>query len=253
MMTAGLPGRGPKYLRIADVLRDEIRAGELGDDRRLPAETALVERFGVSLPTLRQAIGVLRSEGLVESRHGIGTFVKDTRRRQRHSRIRYGRAHEDEQPEASDLERQIVSAGREPAPSYVAEAMSAEPGADVVVRRVHLYDRDSGQLEEIGASYLPVEIAGGTYLEEPDPAPKALFLCVEELGGQRYAIARDRWVSRFPSPEEADLFGLTGGMHVLQVTHTACAADGSVLEVSESIWPADRMTFVDEYDIETGA
>ncbi|MGH3360495.1 MAG: GntR family transcriptional regulator, partial [Nocardioidaceae bacterium] len=200
-MTAAMAGRGPKYLRIADVLRREIEVGEFEAGTKLPAETALVERFGVSLPTLRQAIGVLRSEGVIESRHGVGTFVKDMRRRQRRSRSRYGRAREDEQLLGTDLEHQIVFAGRESAPAYVAEVMGVEAGAEVVVRRRHLYERDSGQLEEIGASYLPVEVAGGTYLEEPDVTPKALFLCVEELGGRRYAIARDRWVSRFPGPE----------------------------------------------------
>ena len=59
---------------------------EPGD--RLPSETALLERFRdqfgtLSLPTLRQAIGLLRSEGLVEAQQGIGTFIKTDRRLQR--------------------------------------------------------------------------------------------------------------------------------------------------------------------------
>jgi hypothetical protein len=36
---------------------------------------------------------------------------------------------------------------------------------------------------------------------------------------------------------------------VLHVIHVAYADDGTVLEVSESVWPADRVMFVDEYDI----
>jgi DNA-binding GntR family transcriptional regulator len=51
-----------------------------------------VERFRVSLPTVRQALSVLRAEGLIESRHGVGTFVKEQRRLQRRSRGRYGSA-----------------------------------------------------------------------------------------------------------------------------------------------------------------
>lgn len=251
-MTSAMAGRGPKYLRIADVIRREIEAGQYEPGAKLPAETALVDRFGVSLPTLRQAIGVLRSEGFIESRHGIGTFVKDTRRRQRRPRSSYGPSRQDEWPPAVELEQDVVSVRREPAPSYVAEAMGVAPDTEVVVRRAHSYDRNTGQLEEIGASYLPVAIAGRTYLEESQPLERELFRCVEELSGRRYAVARDRWVSRFPSPEESDLLNLAGGMHVLHVTHAACDADGEVLEVSESIWPADRMTFVDEYEIDTG-
>ncbi len=79
--------------------------------------------------------------------------------------------------------------------------------------------------------------------------PKALFLCVEDLSGQQYTHARDAWVSRLPTAAEADLFNLAPGAPVLHVTHTARAAEGNVLEISESIWPADRVMFIDEYDI----
>ncbi|MEV0803060.1 GntR family transcriptional regulator [Kribbella sp. NPDC050281] len=242
-------GRGPKYHRIADTLRAEIQSGELEPGKQLPAETALTSRFGVALPTLRQAIGILRAEGLIESRHGIGTFVKEARRRQRRSRNRYGRARDDQQLLSADFEHRIVFAGREPAPPYVTEAMEIESGTEVVVRRRHLHDKTTGQLEEIGASYLPVDIAGGTFLEQPTVVPKALFLCMEDLSGQQYTHARDAWVSRLPTAGEADIFNLAPGAPVLHVTHTARAAEGNVLEISESIWPADRVMFIDEYEI----
>jgi GntR family transcriptional regulator len=231
---------GPKYLRIADTLRAEIQAGQPEPGERLPAETALLERFGVSLPTLRQAIAVLRTEGLVEARHGVGTFVKVSRRRQRRSRSRYGRARDDQRLLTADLEHRIVFAGREVVPPHIAE---------VVVRRRHLHDPASGELEEIGASYLSADVAGGTYLEKPTVVPKALFLCVEELAGRAYSQGRDTWVSRGPTLDESDAFRLPTGAAVVHVVHTATAADGTVLEVSESIWPADRIVLIDEYDI----
>lgn len=246
-------GRGPKYHRIADTLRAEIQSGDLQPGERLPAETALTTRFDVALPTLRQAIGILRAEGLIESRHGIGTFVKDVRRRQRRSRNRYGRARDDKQLLTADLEHRIVFAGRDAVPSHIAEAMNVANGTEVVARRRHLFDKTTGRLEEVGASYVPTDIAAGTYLEEPTVVPKALFLCVEDLSGKRYQHARDAWVSRLPTADEADLFSLAPGSPVLHVIHTASADDGTVLEVSESVWPADRMMFIDEYDIPAAA
>lgn len=242
-------GRGPKYHRIADTLRAEIQAGDLRPGQQIPAETALTARFGVALPTLRQALGILRAEGLLESRHGIGTFVKEDRRRQRRSRNRYGRARGDQKLLTADFEHRIVSAGPEPAPPYVAEAMDIEPGTEVVVRRRNLHDKITGQLEEIGASYIPASFAAGTFLEEPTVVPKALFLCVEDLSGKQYARARDAWVSRLPTAQEAELFDLAPGAPVLHVIHTARADDDEVLEVSESVWPADRIMFIDEYDV----
>jgi GntR family transcriptional regulator len=252
-MTVGTPGRGPKYHRIADALRAEIQSGAMKPGEQLPAETELTQRFGVSLPTLRQAMSVLRGEGVIESRHGIGTFVKASRRLQRRSRSRYGRARDDQELLTADLHHRIVSAGREPVPGHIAEAMNVESGTEVVVRRRHFHDRDSGRLEEIGASYIPVQIAGGSYLEESQVVPKALFLCIEELSGRRYARARDAWVSRLPSAYESEALDLPSGAPVLHVIHVASGEDGTVLEVSESVWPADRFMLIDEYEIPTDA
>src|SRR5215217_1972279 len=106
----------------------------------MPAETALLERFRVSLPTIRQALGVLRAEGLVESRQGIGTFVKESRRLQRRSRHRYGRARSDKQLLTSHLRHEIVFAGTAPVPAYIAECMQIEPESPVVIRRRLLRD-----------------------------------------------------------------------------------------------------------------
>lgn len=249
-MTSEVGGWAPKYHRVADALRREIRDGELFPGQRLPAETALVERFRVSLPTIRQALSLLRAEGLIESVHGVGTFVKEQRRLQRRSRGRYGSAREHGKLLTHHLRHEIVFAGRAEVPGHVAETMGVSPGTEVVVRRRHLFDKDTGRPEEIGASYLPLDIADGTYLTEPTVVPKALFLCVEDLTGRRYTSARDQWVARMPTANEAAVLELPTGAAVLHVIHTARDENGDVLEVSESIWPADRVMVLDDYDIE---
>ncbi|GAB1646233.1 hypothetical protein KRMM14A1259_66560 [Krasilnikovia sp. MM14-A1259] len=43
---------------------------------------------------------------------------------------------------------------------------------------------------------------------------------------------------------------LPTGAPVMQVIHVARAEDGSILEVSESVWPADGIMVIDDYDIE---
>ena len=55
------------------ILEGSFRAGE-----RLPAERALAEEFGVSRPSLREAIQKLVARGLLISRHGGGTFVSES-------------------------------------------------------------------------------------------------------------------------------------------------------------------------------
>jgi GntR family transcriptional regulator len=79
--------------------------------------------------------------------------------------------------------------------------------------------------------------------------PKALFRCVEDLTGRRYVHALDHWIARPAAVEEAEAFGLSLGAYVVHIVHTATDENGYVLEVSESIWPADRLAFIDEYEI----
>ena len=71
---------GKLYRRIADSLAEAIEAGEykLGD--RLPTERELAEQFGVSRPTLREAMIALEMLGLIEARHGLGIYVTGNKR-----------------------------------------------------------------------------------------------------------------------------------------------------------------------------
>ncbi|MFC8501733.1 GntR family transcriptional regulator [Pedococcus sp. NPDC057267] len=240
--------RSPKYHRIADDLRSQIRQGQLAPGDRLPSETATAAKHGTTVPTVRQAMAVLRAEGLVESRQGIGTFVRKTEKLQRRSRNRYGAARGRDGLLNNRFRHKIVFAGLQKVPDYVAEALGVNRGRAAVVRRRHLFD-DAGNLQEIGASYLPRSYAEGTYLAKPAVVPKALFRCVEDITGRRYTHAQDQWDARPATAEEADAFGLTLGAYVMHVLHTARDQDGGVLEVSESIWPADRLALVDEYEI----
>jgi len=54
----------PRYMRIADALRARIRQSRRGGAERLPSEHALCRQFHVSRMTVRQALDVLRHEGL---------------------------------------------------------------------------------------------------------------------------------------------------------------------------------------------
>jgi DNA-binding LacI/PurR family transcriptional regulator len=64
--------------QIAAILRAEVQT-EFGAGDRFPSQTELANRFGTSQNTVREAIGVLVQEGLLERRKGSGTFVSDPR------------------------------------------------------------------------------------------------------------------------------------------------------------------------------
>src|SRR4051794_21672261 len=66
---------GAAYRQLAGVLRERIRTGDLAAGQRMPSEKDLHDEFGLARETVRRALAILRNEGLVEVRHGHGTFV----------------------------------------------------------------------------------------------------------------------------------------------------------------------------------
>lgn len=62
--------------QIADHLRAAIQAGDFAEDTRLPPERVLAATFGVSRPSIREALQTLVAAGLVERRQGSGTRIR---------------------------------------------------------------------------------------------------------------------------------------------------------------------------------
>ena len=73
----GVP-REDLVTRVANALREEIQAGKLARGVRLCGELEFAKQLGVSRPTLREATRILAREGLLDIRHGAGTFVADS-------------------------------------------------------------------------------------------------------------------------------------------------------------------------------
>jgi GntR family transcriptional regulator len=66
-------GREHAYVQVASDVARRIKAVEI--TRKLPAERALAEEYGVAYVTVRHAMQVLREQGLIVTIHGRGTFV----------------------------------------------------------------------------------------------------------------------------------------------------------------------------------
>ncbi len=76
------------YKQIQHLLQEEIRTRYVGGDV-LPSEQELSDRFGVNRHTLRRAVDELVSLGLLERRHGKGTFVLEPMNYPIHSGTRF--------------------------------------------------------------------------------------------------------------------------------------------------------------------
>jgi DNA-binding GntR family transcriptional regulator len=65
----------PLYIQIAEGLMGKIESGELAPGDQLPPERDLAEQLGVNRMTLRRALRVLEAQGLIDRRHGVGTYI----------------------------------------------------------------------------------------------------------------------------------------------------------------------------------
>lgn len=61
--------------RVVEALRAQLFNGDIPPGQKLPTESKLTERFGVSRTVIREAIATLAADGLVEARQGAGVFV----------------------------------------------------------------------------------------------------------------------------------------------------------------------------------
>ncbi|MFF9849113.1 GntR family transcriptional regulator [Streptomyces litmocidini] len=66
----------PPYVQVADYLRRQIQSGELGPGDKVPSSRELQEKFGLASATVQNAFRLLKSEGLIYSVQGRGSFIR---------------------------------------------------------------------------------------------------------------------------------------------------------------------------------
>ena len=65
----------PKHVYLREWIRKNIMDKTFANGEKLLSENILAEKFGISRQTVRQAIGALEAEGLLERRRGSGTYI----------------------------------------------------------------------------------------------------------------------------------------------------------------------------------
>lgn len=235
----------PVYRQIADVLRASIESGELAPGARLPSESELMQRFDVAQGTIRNALGVLRGEGLVLAEHGRGVFVRERPRLRRLAHDRFARKHREAgraaylaEAEAEDVKPRVdvYFVGPDTATTEVAQRLQVRKGAKVLVRRRRYLSDDHPT--ELATSYIPWGIANGTKMLEENPGPGGVYARIEEAG-HRLDHFDEEITARMPTPEEAKALRLAAGTPVLHLVRTAYDSDGTPVEVCDTVMSAD--------------
>jgi GntR family transcriptional regulator len=242
----------PPFRQIADHLRAAIDAGHLGPGDKLPSEADLVNHYGVARMTARQAIQELRSEGRVVAEHGRGTYVRQPAPVRRLASDRFARKHR-EAGQAAFL-AEAEKAGVRPTVDQIRVEV-VEPSAAVrerlrvadgerVVERSRRYLAD-GRPIETAVSSLPLTVAEGTPIMEPNPGPGGIYARLEE-GGHPLDRFVEEVTARMPTNDERRRLELPDGVPVLVVVRTAFDVNGLPVEVCDTVKAAPA--YVLEYD-----
>ncbi|MEG8275742.1 GntR family transcriptional regulator [Streptomyces sp. AHA2] len=245
------PGEPHKYREIADDLRRRINAGEFGEARKLPSERGLRDHYDVSQMTVRQALGVLRDEGLIESRVGSGWYVAEWRPIVRNALKRLSAAQwgegrsmwvadiDDRDLEARDVQIELIEA-----PADVARALDLEAGEAVWTRnRRYVVE---GEVVMRATSYIPDDLARGTRITQIDSGPGGTYARLREAGHGPVQF-REQLRCRLATPAEVDDLHLAAGAPVVEQHRSAMRADGRVVEINRMVLDASKFLFVYDF------
>lgn len=245
----------PLYRQVADELRGQIQRQELTPGGQLPTEARLMDDYGVSRNTIRLALGLLRSEGLVVTGQGRGSFVADvpSGETQRGTRIeRHINRHSldsriIEFGEPGDADRIDVTVTTRVVPPVIAEALRIPSEARVLERRRLLY-RD-GQPSQTAASYLPEELSADDDLRRPSPLVDGVASALERAGRPITGHV-DEVTVRMPSPAEAQQLQIATGVPVVVLLRTAYDVGESPVCATVVLLPGDRHLLRYHVDVE---
>lgn len=222
-----------RYRAIADRLRDQINAGELAPGAVLPSEAELSRAYEASRVTVRKALELLRSEGLVDARQGFGWFAVGEPLRQTLGRLG---TIEDQLAASGRLpERRVLDFGFGTAPGWVSTVLGA--GEVLRVRRLNLSD---GVPFARVTVWVPADLAAGLSRNDVERASFYDLLGVR-LAGATQTIGADA-----ARRSDAALLGIPVGSPVLRCERITRDASDRAVIAAEHVFPAGRTEFVVE-------
>jgi GntR family phosphonate transport system transcriptional regulator len=226
------------WKQIADTLAGEIRDRVFAETGRLPAETALAERFGVNRHTLRQALAELQIQGLLRVEQGRGAFVQQDF--VDYALSRRTRFTENLQRQGLLPSKQLLAARETTAGGKVACALKIERGARVLCAEM-LDEADSRPIGLMTAYYPADRFAGLLELLLQGTRTTELL---KTFGVEDYLRAESRITTQLPTDEVAHLLAVPKARPVLCIESIDIDAAGVPIKYGETIFSGDRVQLV---------
>lgn len=237
---------------LADVLRERVLSGKVPPGEKLATINDLMEEFGLARETVRSAVSVLASEGLVRAvlRKGIVVQERVARRRiQRGLAVTRNPYYGYVFPATTDPMEPWQTHGSpyrslETAPQNVADAFEVEVGSTVLRRRRVTSPEGEPPFQIADTWISPSAVMDAPQVAEPSTGPGGYLDRLEEAGHGPISWQETTRV-KMPSREEADLLSISTSMPVFEITMVGTSArTHKPIEVTVKIIPGDRVELV---------
>lgn len=228
------------------VLYDEIGRGALAAGDALPTEQSLCDQFGVSRITVRRALADLVEAGLIERRHGIGSFVTE---RAVPTRDAGAGSYLDELRQVEfETEVDVIELGVGAVPRNVSERLGFDAGLHVLrVRR----ERRTGEPLIITEAWLPVGLVEVITEQALGRAP--LYRLLSDHGVHLERLEHEL-TAETAGPRTAGLLATAIGSPLIRVNRVALAAGVPHHYLSILLSPnRSRVILTQDMDAETGS
>lgn len=225
----------PLYVQLMEELETSIRNGVYKPGDKIMIEAEMAKEYGVSLITVRKAVGSLMEKGLVVRKQGKGTFVTKPKYSRNMKKLQSFTEMCEQmgvKPGAQVLENRLIMADKK-----VADRLGIEPGSNVVyISRLRLADGEPVQVEK---SYFPLKYA---FLLEEDLNNGSMFECLKEKAGAKVASSEKMIELCRATAEEAALMDVKKGDYLLFVKSTAYDENGEPMYAGIQLINGDRFS-----------
>jgi len=231
----------PLSHQLIEVMRDLILKGNYKAGQPFFTENEVVERYGVSRTTVREATSRLVYEGLLRRERGKGTFVIKPR------------IHEESRSLLSYTE-EIISRGMKAGSRLVEIKLQIPPwrirnilqlNKDNKIIRLKRVRLANGEPMAIQTSHLPYTLCPEIYQGEYDWNTQSLSAALEDLGLKMVRATQRVYISS-ADKENASLLNITRGEPLLVVERTCLLKDNTPIEYAIIHNRGDRWDFIME-------
>jgi GntR family transcriptional regulator len=240
--------RKPRYVVLADDLREQIVRGDFPQPDQFPTENALCARYGVSRFTVREALRQLQNEGLIQRKRGSGTIIQP-------ASARGGALHQplsnvgELMQYARDTRWLFERAGSVPLPKAISEQLGVTVAGRWARFRGVRSGRDGALPIALTDAYIHPSLAAEA--DRIDTGGTTIFRQIETLAGTRIRQVTQDIQAVAASADVAAVLQVPRRSPCLRILRCYHDQDGRILEISANHHPGDRFAYAMHIEVES--